>query len=62
MPSPDEAPAEVCEDEKGDLIEINCAIGFTVAMVFKTVADQYGRFSYFKVFSGTVKQDINLSG
>ena len=61
MPSPDEAPAEVCEDEKGDLIEINCAPnGSTVAMVFKTVADQYGRFSYFKVFSGTVKQDMTL--
>ena len=61
MPSPDEAPVEVCEDEKGDLIEINCTPnGSTVAMVFKTAADQYGRFSYFKVFSGTVKQDVTL--
>ena len=61
MPSPDEAPAEVCEDEKGELIEINCTPnGSTVAMIFKTVADQYGRFSYFKVFSGTVKQDMTL--
>lgn len=61
MPSPDEAPIEVCEDEKGELIEINCTPnGSTVAMIFKTVADQYGRFSYFKVFSGTVKQDMTL--
>lgn len=61
MPSPDEAPVEVCEDEKGELIEINCTPnGSTVAMIFKTVADQYGRFSYFKVFSGTVKQDTTL--
>ncbi len=61
MPSPDEAPVEVCEDEKGELIEINCTPnGSTVAMIFKTVADQYGRFSYFKVFSGTVKRDMSL--
>ena len=61
LPSPDEAPAEVCEDEKGELIEINCTPnGSTVAMIFKTVADQYGRFSYFKVFSGTVKQEIDI--
>ncbi|MBS5281483.1 MAG: GTP-binding protein, partial [Butyricicoccus pullicaecorum] len=61
MPSPDEAPVEVCEDEKGELIEINCTPnGSTVAMIFKTVADQYGRFSYFKVFSGSVKQDMTL--
>lgn len=61
MPSPDEAPVEVCEDEKGEPIEIHCTPnGSTVATVFKTVADQYGRFSYFKVFSGSVKADSTL--
>ena len=61
MPSPDEKPVELCEDEKGELIEINCAPnGSTCAFVFKTVADQYGRFSYFKVMSGEVKQDMTL--
>ena len=61
MPSPDEKPVELCEDEKGELIEINCAPnGSTCAFVFKTVSDQYGRFSYFKVMSGEVKQDMTL--
>ena len=61
MPSPDEAPAEVYEDEKGELDEIACSPnGSTCAYIFKTVADQYGRFSYFKVFSGTVKRDMTL--
>ena len=61
MPSPDEKPVEICEDEKGELIEINCTPnGSTCAFVFKTVADQYGRFSYFKVMSGEVKQDMVL--
>ena len=61
MPSPDEKPVELCEDEKGELIEINCAPnGSTCAFVFNTVADQYGRFSYFKVMSGEVKQDMTL--
>jgi len=61
MPSPDEKPVEICDDEKGEPIEINCAPnGSTCAFVFKTVADQYGRFSYFKVMSGEVKQDMTL--
>lgn len=61
MPSPDEAPVEVCEDEKGELIEIACSPnGSACVYVFKTIADQYGRFSYFKVMSGTVKKDMTL--
>ncbi len=61
MPSPDEKPVEISEDEKGELVEINCTPnGSTCAFVFKTVADQYGRFSYFKVMSGEVKSDMTL--
>lgn len=61
MPSPDESPAQVCEDEKGEIIEINCSPnGSTCAYIFKTIADQYGRFSYFKVMSGTVTKDMTL--
>ena len=61
MPSPDESPVELTEDEKGEAVEINCTPnGSPCAFVFKTVADQYGRFSYFKVFSGTVKSDMTL--
>lgn len=62
MPSPDEAPTEVCEDEKGELIEIPCAPnGSTCAFIFKTTTDQYGRFSFFKVISGEVKRDMTLA-
>ena len=46
MPSPDEKPVEICEDEKGELIEINCTPTALPVCVLKTVADQYGRFSY----------------
>lgn len=61
MPSPDEAATEVCEDEKGELTEISCSPnGSTCAFVFKTSTDQYGRFSFFKVYSGTVKRDMSL--
>jgi len=35
--------------------------GPACAFVFKTVADQYGRFSYFKVLSGNVTSDMILS-
>ncbi len=35
--------------------------GNAVLFVFKTVADQYGRFSYFKVLSGKVTPDMTVS-
>ena len=61
IPAPDERPAEVCEDDKGELIEIDChPNGAPCAIVFKTTADQYGRFSFFKVLSGSVKKDMSL--
>ena len=60
MPSPDQGEVEVCE-EGDDLIEIPCnPNGTPCAFVFKTTADQYGRFSYFKVVAGSVKQDMTL--
>ncbi|HHX72062.1 MAG TPA: elongation factor G [Clostridiales bacterium] len=34
--------------------------GPAVAFVFKTVADQYGRFSFFRVASGTVTSDSSM--
>lgn len=60
MPSPDQGQVEVCEDGD-DLVEIPCnPNGTPCAFVFKTTADQYGRFSYFKVVAGSVKQDMTL--
>ena len=60
MPSPDQGAVEVCEEDD-DIIEIaSNPNGTTCAFVFKTTADQYGRFSYFKVVAGSVKQDMTL--
>lgn len=60
MPSPDQGAVEVVETED-DLIEIpSNPNGTTCAFVFKTTADQYGRFSYFKVVAGSVKADMTL--
>ncbi|MGM9648383.1 MAG: elongation factor G [Butyricicoccaceae bacterium] len=60
MPSPDEGEDEVFETED-DIIEIPCAPnGTPCALVFKTTADQYGRFSYFKVIAGSVKADMSM--
>lgn len=60
MPSPDQGAVEVVETDD-DLIEIPCnPNGTTCAFVFKTTADQYGRFSYFKVVAGSVKADMTL--
>ena len=60
MPSPDQGAVEVVETDD-DLIEIPCnPNGTTCAFVFKTTADQYGRFSYFKVVAGAVKSDMTL--
>lgn len=60
MPSPDQGEVEVVEQDE-DLIEIPCnPNGTPCAFVFKTTADQYGRFSYFKVVAGSVKSDMTL--
>ena len=60
MPSPDQGETEVIETDE-DLIEIPCnPNGTPCAFVFKTTADQYGRFSYFKVVAGSVKSDMTL--
>ena len=60
MPSPDQGETEVIETDE-ELIEIPCnPNGTPCAFVFKTTADQYGRFSYFKVVAGSVKSDMTL--
>ena len=50
------------EDAKGEMIELPCSdSGPLCAFVFKTIADPYvGRLSLFRVYSGTVKRDVNL--
>ena len=57
-PSPDEVPALKTEDGA----EIVCdPSGSTVAFVFKTTSDQYGKFSFFKVLRGKLTSDMTLT-
>ena len=55
-------PSPMCSDdatEDGEPIKAD-ANGATCAIVFKTLSDQYGRFSMFKVLSGKVTSDMQL--
>ncbi|NMA25764.1 MAG: elongation factor G, partial [Clostridiales bacterium] len=57
VPNPAQMPARQTEDGGELPIDPN---GTTCAFVFKTVSDQFGRFSYIKVFSGSVTSDMSL--
>lgn len=60
-PNPAEVRTEKGTDADGNAVELKYdPNGKPVAFVFKTVADQYGRFSYFKVISGKVTADMIL--
>ena len=61
VPSPLEVKAEQGEDANGNTVEVKPEpYGPTCGFVFKTVTDQYGRFSFFKVVSGKVTSDMTL--
>ena len=60
-PNPTEGYAQHAVNEKGEDVTINCAPNETpVIFVFKTVSDQYGKQSYFKVISGNITADLTL--
>ena len=60
-PSPSEVRIEHGVNEDEEPVEVKYdADGKPMAFVFKTVADQYGRFSYFKVVSGKITSDMTL--
>ena len=60
-PSPNEVRTEKGLAEDGSEVELHYdPSGPTVLFVFKTVADQYGRFSYFKVMNGDLTPDMTL--
>ncbi|MBQ3879153.1 MAG: elongation factor G [Oscillospiraceae bacterium] len=60
-PSPLEDKPEKGTTASGEAVEIPAdPNGPTAAFVFKTVTDQYGRFSFFKVVSGKVTTDMTL--
>ena len=60
-PSPMDAPAELITDDNGEPDEFVIAPGaMPAALVFKTTADQYGKYSYVKVLSGSLTPDLSL--
>ena len=60
-PAPWTPPAEMVTDDNGEPDEFVVAPGaMPAALVFKTTADQYGKYSYVKVLSGTLTPDLSL--
>lgn len=59
LPSPDQRPAQVGTDPKGELIERKASVDEAFsALVFKTMADPFaGRLTIFRVYSGILKGD-----
>jgi len=56
--APNPAEAAAPETEEGELVVD--ANGAPVAFVFKTMADQYGKYSYIKALSGKITSDLTL--
>ncbi len=60
-PSPMDAPAQVVTNADGEPDDFVTAPGaMPAALVFKTTADQYGKYSYVKVYSGALTPDLSL--
>ncbi len=60
-PNPTEGYPQDAVNENGEDVTINCAPDETpVLYVFKTISDQYGKQSYFKVISGNITSDMSL--
>ena len=60
-PSPLDSKALSGVDKNEDAIELKISEeGSTVAFVFKTVSDQYGKFSFVKVLRGKLTSDMSL--
>ena len=60
-PDPTEGYPQEAVNENGEEVTINCAPEETPVMyIFKTVSDQYGKQSFFKVISGDVTPDLTL--
>ena len=62
VPGPLEVPAEEATDESGEnAVEVaHDPNGPTAAIVFKTISDQYGKYSLVKVVSGKITGDMTL--
>ena len=61
LPSPGEGRPETGVDSKDEPEEFVISPGAVpCAFVFKTMSDQYGKYSFFKTLSGTIKADMPL--
>ena len=61
LPQPQDARAQMAENEDGESSEFVVAPGaLPTAFVFKTISDQYGKYSYVKVLSGSIKPDMPM--
>ena len=62
VPGPLEVPTEEAADESGEnAVEVaHDPNGPTAAIVFKTISDQYGKYSLVKVVSGKITGDMSL--
>ena len=61
VPVATDMPAEAAEDDDGNPIEVAYdPNGTTAAFVFKTISDQYGKYSMIKVIRGKVTSDMSL--
>ena len=61
VPVATDMPAEKAKDESGNEVEVAFdPNGPTAAIVFKTISDQYGKFSMIKVVRGKVTGDMSL--
>ena len=61
LPQPQDARALMAENEDGESSEFVVAPGaLPTAFVFKTISDQFGKYSFIKVLSGKVTSDLSL--
>ncbi len=61
LPNPLEGRPIGGENDQGEAVEFAVSPGAVpLAFVWKTVSDQYGKYSYIKVLSGTVEPDMPL--
>ena len=61
VPVATDMPAEAAQDDDGNAVEVaHDENGATAAIVFKTVSDQYGKFSLVKVIRGKITGDMSL--
>ncbi len=61
MPNPLQAPPIEAVDDQGDSVAVSCDSNKPFcAYVFKTLSDQYGKFSFVKVMCGTLSAEASL--